>query len=52
MRQYCRVRLKSGETASIVEILEDGKAYLADVDHKDGSIPTDFIAQDDIEAVL
>lgn len=52
MKQYCRVQLKTGEKAYIVEILEDGKAYLADVDHKDGSVSTDFVTQSDIAMVI
>ena len=32
IEQYDRVLLKNGSYASIVEIFDDGKAYLADID--------------------
>ena len=43
IKLYDRVRLKSGETASIVEIYEAGVAYEADIDRSDGRIETDTI---------
>ena len=49
---FDKVRLKTGETASIVEIWEEGKAYEADIDRKDGSIETETIQQEDIEEVI
>lgn len=52
MKQYCTIRLKSKEFAVIVEILEDGKAYIADVDHSDGSTTTEFITQEQIDDVI
>ncbi|MFR1051494.1 MAG: hypothetical protein ACLSE7_07165 [Lachnospirales bacterium] len=51
MNQYACVRLKTGEAACIVEVLEDGKAYLADIGHDDGSTTTDFITHDEIESI-
>lgn len=45
---YSYVKLKTGETACIVDILEEGKAYLADVDHEDGSTSTECVFLDDI----
>ena len=41
IKLYDKVRLKTGETASIVEIYEIGVAYEADIDRMDGSIDTD-----------
>lgn len=52
IKQYDKVLLKTGETASIVEIWEAEKAYEADIDRKDGSIETDTVFIDDIEKVL
>ena len=52
IKLYDKVRLKSGETASIVEIYEDGIAYEADIDRPDGSIDTDTIRQEDIAAIV
>lgn len=51
IKQYDRVLLKDGHEASIVEIFEDGKAFLADVD-KDGDTFTEEIQTDDIEKIL
>ena len=49
---YDRVLLKSGESASIVEIYEPGVAYEADIDRVDGDIETDTIRHEDIEKVF
>ena len=46
IKLYDRVRLKSGETASIVEI------YEADIDRSDGRIETDTIQHEDIAAMI
>lgn len=48
---YDKVKLKSGETAYIVEIYEQGVAYEADIEKKDGT-ETDTIKQQDIEYVF
>ena len=48
IKLHDKVRLKTGETASIVEIYEPGVAYEADIDRLDGSIDTDTIKQEDI----
>ena len=42
VKKYDKVRLKDGRTATIVEVLEEGVAYLADWD-------TEEIRQEDIE---
>ena len=52
IKLYYKVRLKSGETASIVEIYENGVAYEADIDRLDGSIDTDTIRQEDILTIV
>lgn len=44
---YDKVILKSGETAYIVEIYEQGEAYEADIE-RDGEIVTDTIRHDEI----
>ena len=51
MKPYTHVVLTSGESACIVDVLEDGVAYLADVDHQDGSTSTEFVKHGDIERV-
>ena len=49
---YDKVKLKTGETAYIVEVYERGVAYEADIDKADGSIETDTIKHSDIELVI
>lgn len=51
IRLYDRIILKSGHTASVVEIFVDGKAFLADVD-RDGDTYTEEITIDEIETVM
>lgn len=51
LRQYDKIRLKSGETAYIVEIFGDGECILADIDRPDGT-ETDWITPDEIEKVI
>lgn len=48
---YDKIRLKDGRTASIVEILEPGKVFLADVDLF-GDWETIQIFADQIETVI
>ncbi len=52
LQEYDKVLLKTGETAYIVEIWEQGVAYEADIDKKDGSIETDTIKHEDIEKIV
>jgi len=49
---FDKVLLKTGETAYIVEIYEQGVAYEADIDRADGTIETDTIQHADIEKIL
>ena len=52
LKIYDKVRLKTGETATIVEIYEIGVAHEADIARSDGSIDTDTIRQEDILALV
>ena len=52
IEMFDKVLLKTGETAYIVEIYEQGVAYEADIDRADGTIETDTIQYTDIEKVL
>lgn len=52
IKEFDKVLLKGGETAYIVEILEQGEMYIGDIDKKDGETDTDFIKQEQIEKVL
>lgn len=51
IEQYDRVLLKSGHEASIVEIFEEDKVFLADIDRK-GDTDTDEVKIEEIEKVL
>lgn len=51
IKQYDRVLLKDGSKASIVEIFEDGKLFLADID-RDGDTDTEELRIDEIEKIL
>ena len=51
IKQYDRVLLKDGSKASIVEVFEEGKLFLADID-RDGDTDTDELRMDEIEKIL
>lgn len=51
IKLYDRVLLKGGNEASIVEILEKGKTFIADID-RNSDIDTDEISIEDIDKVL
>lgn len=52
IKQYDKIKLKSGKYAIIVEILEQGKAYIADIELSDGEYETETIEHSDIEALI
>lgn len=52
IKMFDKILLKTGETAYIVEIYEQGIAYEADIDKADGTIEIDTIKHSDIERVL
>lgn len=51
IKLYDRVLLKDGCKASIVEIFEPGKLFLADID-RDGDTDTDVLRIEEIGKVL
>ena len=51
IKQYDRVLLKDGCEASIVEIFEEGRLFLADID-RNGDTDTDELKIEEIEKVL
>lgn len=51
IKQYSRVLLKTNEEASIVEILEKEKLFIADIDRDDDTY-TETIKIEDIEKIL
>lgn len=52
IKLYDKVILKNGKTATIIDILEEGIAYLVDVDLPGPDWDTIEICQSDIEHVL
>ena len=51
IKQYDRVKLKEGHEASIVEILDAGKEFIADID-RNGDTDTEEISINEIEKVI
>ena len=51
IKQYDRVRLTDGDYAYIVEIFDDGKAFLADIDRRNGT-ETEWVKPENIAKVI
>lgn len=51
IKQYDRVLLKDGSEASIVEVFEEDKLFLADID-RNGDTDTEELKIEDIKKVL
>lgn len=51
VKLYDRVLLKDGNKASIVEIFEEDKLFLADID-RNGDTDTDELSIEEIEKIL
>lgn len=52
LEMFDKVRLKTGETAFVVEIYNSGEAYEMDIDKSDGSIVTDTVWPHQIDKKL
>lgn len=52
VKLYGKIILKDGRTATVVDILEDGVAYIVDVDLPGPSWDTIEIRQSDIEKII
>ncbi len=52
LEMFDKVLLNTGEVAYIVEVFENGEAYLADIDKEDGWTETEEILPSDIKKVL
>lgn len=52
IKQYDKVRLKDGRTGTIVEILEDGIEYIADIDLPNSDWETIEIEYKDIAEII
>lgn len=51
IQEYDRVLLKGGDYASIVEIFDDGTAFIADIDRKTDT-ETEWLKPDNIEKAI
>lgn len=51
VNQYDKVKLKTGETATIVEVLESEKAFIADIE-RNNDIDTAHLKIDEIEKII
>lgn len=51
IKQYDRVLLKDGSEATIVEVFEQGKNFLADID-RDGDTYTEDLTIEEIQKVI
>ena len=52
IKLYTKVVLKDGRTATIVEVFENGKAYLVDVALPDGEWDTIEVTAEEIESII
>ncbi len=52
IKEYDKVRLKTGEIARIAEILEQGKMYIGEIIRADKHVEIDHIAHEDIFSVF
>ena len=52
IKQYDKILLKDGRTASVIEVCEPGVAYIVDVDLPGPDWETIGIMEDDIAGVL
>jgi hypothetical protein len=49
---YAKVRLKTGNIARIVEVLEQGKMYIGEVIGKNGKVSVESVEQNEIATVF
>jgi hypothetical protein len=52
IKEYDKVKLRTGEIARIVEILEQGKRYIGEIVRADKHVDIDHIPFDDIISVF
>jgi hypothetical protein len=50
VNQYDKIKLKTGEAAVVVEVLEKGKAYIADIE-RNGDYETETILHEEIKEI-
>ena len=51
VKQYDKVILKTGESATIVEIFGDGKVFIADIERNE-DIDTEYVEIEEIEGMI
>ena len=52
LKEFQNIKLKSGQTAHIVEIFNGGEAYMADIYDGDGEYTTETIKPSDIASLI
>jgi len=52
IKEYDKVKLRTGETARIVEVLEQGKMYVGEIIRTNRSVEVEHIAFSDIVSVF
>ncbi|MDR1669654.1 MAG: hypothetical protein LBR76_06830 [Oscillospiraceae bacterium] len=52
IKQYDKVKLHNGKYAIIVEVLENLKAYIADIELSEGDYTTETISFSDIASLI
>ncbi len=52
IKEYDKVRLKTGEIARIVEVLGQGKMYIGEIIRPDKHVEVDHVSPEDIVSVF
>ena len=52
INQYDQVKLRTGKYAVIVEVLDENKAFIADIEIEEGDFETETIFYNDIAALI
>jgi len=52
IKEYDKIKLKTGEIARIAEVLENGVAYVAEILKKGGGVSIEQISHQDIASVF
>ena len=52
IKQYDKVKLKSGKYAIVVEVLEPQKAFIVDVEVSEGDYETETVLISDVAALM
>jgi len=52
LEMYQKIRLKSGKVGHVVEIFNDGEAYMIDIKQDDGEYELETVKPQDIKSVI